>query len=305
MKKAICLSVMTAAAAAWCGLGWLLAGRSSGAAQMTRGAERIVSLTPDVTEILFAMGLGQRVVGVSTFCDYPPEAAAVPKVGTYWEPDMEAVISRRPDLVVGERSSKSDVLQRLSRMGCRTAALRMDSVADVTAAIDALAELTGQRQQAELLKESIKTRLARVSAAVAGRPRPRVLWVVQAEPLRVAGRETFVNELIELAGGQNAIGPTAMAYPPVGIEQVLGAGVEAIIQPAMAGARPLAQQRADALLWWSRWPVIPAVRSGSIYVIPADVVSRLSPRLADGAEMIARLLHPDCFADSDAVRSDM
>jgi len=300
LRKPLTSLLIIALLAAWGSLGWVLYIHSpSKAAASDTQPQRIVSLTPDVTEIIYALGLGDKVVGVSTYCDYPPEAAAEPNVGTYWEPDMEAIVSRRPDLITGERSSKSDVLQRLSRMGYQTASLKMDSIADMMAAIDTLAHLTGHMQQRAELDRSFALKLAAVSDTVSGRPRPKVLWVVQSEPLRVAGRNTFVNEIIELAGGQNAIGPTTMAYPPLGIEQVLGAGVDVIIQPAMAGAVPLEQQQSNADRLWQKWPAIPAVRTGSIYVVPPDTVSRLGPRLPMGVEMVARLLHPRCFTDDE------
>ena len=300
MKKPLISLLIIALLAAWGSLGWTFYAHSplAGAASDAR-PQRIVSLTPDVTEILFALGLGDNVVGVSTYCDYPPQAAAKPKIGTYWEPDMEAIVSRRPDLIAGERSSKSDVLLRLGRMGYQTASLKMDTIADMMSAIDTLAHLTGHLGQRVELDRAFTLRLAAVSDAVSNRPRPKVLWVVQAEPLRVAGRNTFVNEIIELAGGENAIGPTTMAYPPLGIEQVLGAQVDVIIQPAMAGAIPLEQQQKNADSFWQKWSAIPAVQNGSIYVVPPDTVSRLGPRLPMGVETVARLLHPQCFTDDE------
>jgi iron complex transport system substrate-binding protein len=295
LRRALTISVAVAVVAAWCGLGWALAGSRTEAVTVSNVPQRIVSLTPDVTEILFALGLGDRVVGVSTFSDFPPEAAAKPIIGTYWEPDVEAIIARKPDLVAGESSSKSDVLQRLSRMGYRTQSVKLETIADLMAAIASIGESTGQRRQAGELQSKIEAKLSAISALVAGKPRPKVLWIVQAEPLRIAGRGTFINEIVERAGGQNAIGITSMQYPPIGIEQVLTAGVDVIIQPAMLDSTSLEKQRSDVLRQWSEWTAIPAVRTGAIYVIAPDTVSRLSPRLPDGVEMVARLLHPDCF----------
>jgi len=127
-------------------------------------------------------------------------------------------------------------------------------------------------------------------------PEVRVLWVVQREPLRVAGRETFVNEMIELAGGENAIGPTLHKYPPVGIEQVITAAPEVIIEPAMVAGDPEKQHR-QALAYWDRFRNIPAVANDRIYVVDGDVVSRLSPRLPAGIQMIARCLRPELFGE--------
>ena len=185
--------MVVAIVVAWGAVGWVLSADRTAASEPGDQPRRVVSLTPDVTELLFALGLGEKVVGVSTFCDYPPEATTRPKVGTYWEPDIEAIIACRPDLIAGEDSSKSDVLRRLGRIGYRTASLRLNTIAELLAAIDAIAGMTRRTAEAETLKNSMATRLGTVSAAVRDRPRPRVLWVIQAQPLRVAGRDTFIN----------------------------------------------------------------------------------------------------------------
>jgi iron complex transport system substrate-binding protein len=298
LRKLATFAVALVAVVAWFGLGWSL--RSSQATPISRNStpQRIVSLTPDTTEILFALGLGDKVVGVSTSCDWPPEALTRPKVGTYWVSDVEAIMMLKPDLVVGESSSKLDVLRRLAGFGYQTAAIRMDKLADLLQAIDGISDMTGAVSAGRALKAAFDGRLQHVQAVVSGRPRTRVLWVIQAEPLRVAGHGTFVNEIIELAGGENAIGPTSMQYPPVGIEHVVGANVDVIIEPAMGTSASIALQQEQARARWSRWPAIPAVANGRIYVIPPDTVSRLSPRFPEGVEMVARLLHPDCFAEN-------
>ena len=142
----------------------------------------------------------------------------------------------------------------------------------------------------------MRTEIDRLRAATAGSGRVKVLWVVQREPLRVAGRETFVNEMIELAGGENAIGPTLHIYPAIGAEQVIAAAPEVIIEPAMLPGA-LDQQRQQALAYWGRFANVPAVTAGRIYVIDGDIVSRLSPRLPAGIRTIARCLRPDLFGE--------
>jgi iron complex transport system substrate-binding protein len=188
LRRFVPPALMALLVAAWCGLGWALSSLQAAPDVKTSAPQRIVSLTPDVTEMLFAIGLGDKIVGVSTYCDYPPEAALRPKVGTYWEPDVEAVIALKPDLILGERSSKGDVLRRFQRIGYRTASLKMDTIADLAAAITAVADCTGQTAAGERLKTDLQARCDAISVAVAGRPRPKVLWVIQAQPLRVAGR---------------------------------------------------------------------------------------------------------------------
>jgi len=122
----------------------------------------------------------------------------------------------------------------------------------------------------------------------------RVLWVIQTEPLQIVGRNTFINEMMEMAGGENAIAPTIAQYPSIGTEEILVCGAEVIIQSAM-GTENIAQQRRAAEVFWSRFANLPAVANGRIYVIESDAVLRLGPRLAEGVEAIAHCLHPEIF----------
>ncbi len=301
MKRIFTLSFAVIVIAVWCWLGWILASRQATASVKPVVPQRIVSLAPNMTELLFALGLGPRIVGVCTFCDYPPEALEKPLIGDYWQPDIEAIIARHPDIIISEKYPQhTEILDRLSRMGYMTASLESGTLPQFFDTISELGRLTGSMPQAAALEKKVRDELAAVTQAVAGRPRPRVLWVVDEQPLRVAGRNTFINDIIETAGGQNAIGPTVNLYPPMGIEHVLAAGVDVIIQPSMNPAASLEIQQKAARENWSRWPAIPAVRNGRIYVIEADAVSRLGPRLGAGAAAIAGILHPECFTDKSA-----
>ncbi len=283
---------------AWCGLGWAVSSRQVAVSAAMAAPQRIVSLAPNVTEILYAIDLGPQIVGVCTFCDYPPEALAKPLIGAYWQPDIEAIIAKHPDLVIGETYPQhAEILDRLARMGYATASLKTETISEFFDALSQLGRLTAREPQAAALERDMKAKFVEIARSVAGRPRLRVLWVVDAQPLRVAGRDTFINEMIEIAGGENAIGPTIHPYPPVGIEQVMAARVDVIIQPSMNPSIPIETQQAQVLAQWNNWPAIPAVKEGRIYVIDADAVSRLGPRLARGAEMLARILHPESFQD--------
>jgi iron complex transport system substrate-binding protein len=262
----------------------------------THRPTRIVSMAPDLTETLYAMGLEQRIAAVSSDSDFPPQASDKPKVGTFWQPNIEAVIAVRPDLVVTQVfNQQQTIARRLRRMGYACLALDIERMNDLFTAVEIIGDATGQRETARNLVDTLQGRMVRLADLVKTSKKVRVLWVVQREPLRVAGLDTFVNGIIELAGGQNAIGPTLQKYPPIGGEQVLACGVEAIIEPMMTGSDPNAQQQA-AMAYWSRFASLPAVVNGRIYVIDGDIVSRLSPRLCDGAEAVARCLHPEAFA---------
>jgi iron complex transport system substrate-binding protein len=254
-------------------------------------------MAPNLTEILFALGLGPNVVGVTQDSDYPPAARDKPSVGTFWQPSIEAVIATRPDLVVTLAfEQQRDLSRRLHRMGYENLVVDVETIDGLFGAVLAIGQITGAGRRAETLCADLRAEISRVAAATAGDRRVKVLWVVQREPLRLAGRATFINEMIELAGGENVIGPTLHIYPAVGAEQVIATGPEVIIEPAMLpGATD--QQRDQALAYWNRFPSIPAVAAGRIHVIDGDLVSRLSPRLPAGIATIARCLRPDVFGE--------
>ena len=256
---------------------------------------RVVSMAPNLTEILFALGLDDRIVGVTLDSNYPREAAKKPKVGTFWQPNIEAVIAAKPDLVItlGFQRQRS-FAERLRRVGYKTLVLSIENVSELFEAIKKIGVATAKQHEANGLVSAIRQKLDGLSAQFGTSDRPRVLWIVQRQPLRVAGTNTFINEMIELAGGQNAIGPTMHSYPPIGAEQVYACRVDVIIEPSME-QEGLAGQRNAALQYWSRFANVPAVVNKRVYIIPGDTVSRLGPRLGDGIETIARCLRPQLF----------
>lgn len=256
---------------------------------------RIVSLAPNLTEILFALGLGERVVAVSSDSDYPPEVVDKNKMGTFWAPDIEAIIASKPDLVITLCfEQQQSVAESLKRLGYKVLILKIEKIEELFRAIEKIGVAADCEQRADQLVKEISDRLVDLQQELASATEVKVLWVVQTEPLRVAGRNTFINELIEIAGGENAVGPTIAQYPEIGTEELLGFGVEIIIQSAMNAANIPAQQKA-AEMFWARWSSLPAVKNNRIYVIEPDTTLRLGPRLPQGAEMVARCLHPDSF----------
>ena len=287
--------IIPTAAFLWVGLGILLAIQDAGVESSRVTAGRIVSLAPNLTEILFALGLGDEIAAVSSDSDYPPEADDKVKVGNFWQPSLEAIISAGPDLVVALWfEQQSSVARRLERMGYHSLTLKIETIPELFDAIDKIGEVTGRGKEARELVGRIQQQFDDIQARLDSAKPCRVLWVVQTEPLRVAGRETFVNELIELAGGVNAIGPTIHKYPPIGTEQLIACEPDVIIQPAMLGGELETRQQA-AEVFWSRWKNVPAVKNKRLYVLEADTVSRLGPRLADGVRMVAECLHPELF----------
>ena len=283
----------------WTAAGFALSSTRQGqgrqAPALPSRADRIVSMAPDLTEILFALGLDEQIVGVTQYSDYPPAAKEKPNVGSFWQPNIEAVVAAKPNLVIVLGSpQQKNLAERLKRIGYKTLTVNLEKVNDFFKATAQIGTATDRQRQADELISDIKEKLKTLSSLVGDEAKVRVLWVVQREPLRVAGRNTFVNELIEMAGGENAIGPTLHKYPPIGAEQVIISRPEVIIEPDMGQEDPAAQRDA-ALRYWSRFKNVPAVTNGRIYVIPGGAVSRLGPRLYEATETIARCLRPHLF----------
>ena len=277
---------------------------ASGSENRESRIERIVSLSPNLTEIVFALGLGDRVIGVSNNCDWPVEAKQKPKMGTFWQPNIEAIIAAKPDLVVCESFLQhKEAAETLKRSGISVLSLRVESIEQLYNAILSIGGAAGCPDKAEPLAAKIKGDFEQIRAKASSAKKVKVLWAVQTEPMRVVGVKTFVNEIIEIAGGQNVIAPTGDQYPSVGTETILTSGAEVIIQSAM-GKEAIAKQQEAADKFWNRFANLPAVKEKKVYVIESDIVLRLGPRLPGGAMMVAKLLHPQIFAQPNDPNSD-
>lgn len=247
---------------------------------------RIVSLAPSVTEILFAIGAGDRVVAVSTTCDRPAEVAGRPRVGTWVAPNEEAIIALSPDLVIAVPSpGNRDAVLRLRELGLRVEVVRDATLADAWDAMLRIGEWTGREPQARALVERLGRELDEVRASVAGRRARRVLLVVGHEPLVVAGSGLFVDELVRLAGGDNVAASTGRPWPRLSIESVVGLSPEVIVDAAMGS------EAGDALpSWWARWESIAAVRERRVRTPSSDALLRPGPRLGEAAREMRDLL---------------
>ena len=285
------------------GVGFVIPGirqaQNRGSSPLPNNPNRIVSLAPSLTEILFALGLDDRIAAVTLHCDYPPAAQKKPKVGTFWQPDTEAVIAAKPDLVVTlQIEQQKSVADSLNRLGYRVLALKIEKIEELFTAIQEIGVATGRKQRAGELIKNISGQLNYLKSKYSSTNKPKALWVIQTEPLRVAGRNTFINEFIELLSGENAIGPTIQYYPQIGTEELLACNVEVIIQSAM-GKTDIGRQQQQAEVFWSKWASLPAVKDNKIYVVNSDTVLRLGPRLPQGVEIVGRCLHPDTSTKSN------
>jgi iron complex transport system substrate-binding protein len=256
---------------------------------------RIVSLVPSVSETLFAIGAQDALVGVTDFCDYPPAARRKPRVGGMLAPSLETLVGLRPDLVVATPSgNREETFTELGRLGIPVYLVDPVRVADVLDLIARLGALTGRDAEAAQLAARLGARVKAVSDRVAPFPRPRVLYVLWPDPLVVPGRGTLVSELLSLAGADSVSAGAGQGYPRYSLEAAVAASPEVIILASHgAGQGPVAREK------WGRFSALPAIRAGRLYTVSGDLLHRYGPRVVDGLEQIARLIHPEAFGRAE------
>lgn len=257
-------------------------------------AQRIVSLVPSVTEIVFALGGEARLVGRTDYCDFPPAARGKPSVGGMVGPSLEAIAALRPDLVIatteGNRLETVDQVRRLGIPVYLVAAQRWGEVRDV---IVRVGELTGRADAVPPLLARLDARVAAVTRAVAPLARPRVLYVLWPEPLIVPGRRAVITDLIALAGGRSITAADAEEYPRYSLEAAVAKAPEVIVLADHGnggGAHTAAVQEK-----WKRLTSLPAVRNGRLHSVSGELLHRYGPRIVDGLEQLARVIHPEAF----------
>lgn len=252
---------------------------------------RIVSLAPSVTEILFAIGAGEQVVGVTSFCDHPPDAQAKPKVGGAF-PNLEVVLSLKPTLVLAPRDFiRPDMVAKLDQLKIALFILEANTIEDVLRHIQTVGRMLGRSEKADSVAGDLRRRVAEVRRRTADAARPRVFYVLNSDPLMTAGPGSFIHQLIELAGGTNVAAGAPVAYPRLSLEEVIRQDPQVILFPVGddEGIPEQEQQR------WLRWTTLSAVKENRFVRLPSVLLDRPGPRVVDGLERLARQLHPDLF----------
>jgi iron complex transport system substrate-binding protein len=266
--------------------------------------QRIVSLSPSVTEILFALGLGDRVVGVTRFCQYPPEAREKPQVGGYLDPSYEAILALKPDLVV-LRSENEQFVNAFRQLGLNLLPVRHDSVEGVLDSIGAIGRRCGVEAQARRMVADIQSQIHRIAERTAGVERPRVLVVAfrtlgtgKIQNAYVAGADNFMNRMIALAGGKNACADISAGFPVVSGEGIIRMKPQVILD-LVAERSEAGMSREEILRDWQQLPDVEAVRAGRVYLIDDDYAFIPGPRFIRLVEKFARLIHPETFASAE------
>ena len=252
--------------------------------------QRIISLAPSNTEILFALGLGDRVVGVTDYCDYPPEALNKTKVGGYANPDIEKIVALNPDLVLVAYGTPMDVINTMVGLGLTVFGIKTTDLDDLLNDIRRVGEITDKEVEAQALTSEMASRIQAVTNQTEElEQRPKVFYIVWNDPLWTAGSGTFIHELIEKAGGVN-ICQNITGYTTISIEDVLARDPEIIITSELSydwalNATELASTNAS--------------QSGRIYTCDDNLVQRPGPRLVEGLEWFAHLIHPEIFEEPE------
>lgn len=263
--------------------------------------QRIVSTTPSITEILFALDLGPRVVGVTNFCHYPPEVQKLPKIGTYIQPDLERITALRPDLVVIQKNP-IDLRAKLERLKLNVLELQYDSVAETITAIDQLAAATGAAPKGRQLTTKLRADLEAVRAKTKPLPRLGMMFVIGRNPgaiegLITVGKASYLSELMEIAGGRNVFADAISPYPKITMEELLARNPDVIVDMgdmAQTTGVTEAQKKAVLNLWSYRRP-LKAVRTNKVFVVASDIYVVPGPRMVDAVRAFAQMLHPEVF----------
>ncbi len=244
---------------------------------------RIVTLAPNLTELVFWAGAGDSIVGVSAYSDYPPKALELPVVGDAFMIDHERLAVLQPDLLlVWQGGTPAHVVDELREIGYEVEVMRTNSLADVSTAILRIGELTGQGDSAALVAFGFQERLQQIRERYENLPAITVFYQVSARPLYTVNGEHFVSELIELCGGANVFADLGELAPTIDVEAVVERDPEVFLAGNDAGD--------DAFSEWERWPQMAANRYGNHFVVPGDVISRATPRLLDGAGAVCDVL---------------
>ncbi len=260
--------------------------------------KRIVSTAPSITEMLFALNLGERVVGVTNYCTYPPQASRKAKIGGYANPSVEAILALRPDLILVYKNP-GGLTARLRSMGLNAIEVDPHTIPGIYASIEQIGQAAGVPGNGRKLAQSIRSELESIRTRTARLPRKKVMFLVGRTPrtlegLIAVGRTSYHNDLIEAAGGENIFRDAVAPYPKVTIEEVLSRDPDVIIDmgdvPRASGATE--EHKKSVVALWSRYPSLKAVRHGGVHAVASDALVVAGPRAAEAARIFARIFYP-------------
>lgn len=275
------------------GLGWLLVVSAAAAAPPAR----IVSTAPSFTETVFALGAGERLVAVSTYCHYPAAVEKLPRVGDYLNPNVEAIARLKPDLVL-VHAEQRQILAQLNGLGLRTLSLRNTNLEETLRSVMEIGAAIGLAEKGGALERDLRARLAEMEKRFAGKPPRSLLFIVGRTPGRLdgmiaVGRGSYLNDLIRAAGGRNVLADSPVTYPKISLEGVLRLAPDVIVDMGdMAATTGVTEaHKRGVVKLWETQPGIRAVARKRVFAVAADIFVVPGPRVVEAAEAFAAMMH--------------
>jgi len=257
---------------------------------ITSAPQRIISLAPGITETLYALGLDDKIAGVTTFCDWPAAARTKPRIGGFTNPSIEKIVSLKPDLIIATADgNRKDTVRQLERIGLPIYVTNPSDTNGILRSILHIGEITNREKEADILVEKLKKRLNNITAQIRRKNKPRVFFQIGLEPVVTAGKGTLINEVIERAGGVNVADLDTARYPRYSAEGIMGAAPEIILFAPMVNDKEFMAGK----IFWQKFRGVPAIKNNKLYPINTDLISRASPRIVDAIEKMALIFHPE------------
>jgi iron complex transport system substrate-binding protein len=256
--------------------------------------QRIISLSPSNTEMVYALGLQDRLVGVTSYDNYPPDAKNKPIVSDYSTVDLEKIVNAKPDLVLADSIHKKDTIPALEKLGITVYTMNPKNTDEILNEIKVLGQITGKTQEADNMVSSLKNRIQAVTdktAKITDSQKPRVLYVTWHDPIWTAGSDTMIQYLIDMAGGTN-IASDLHGYAIITLESVVQRNPQIIVVMSSMGDQ---NTSLDYIKSNEQFSATDAVKNGQVYEVDADIFGRTTPRIVDGLETLAKLFHPELF----------
>ncbi len=264
--------------------------------QVPDNPQRVIALAPSLTEMVYALEEASRLKGVTQFSNYPEAARALPRVGSYIRPDVEKIVALQPDLCLAIRDGNPrHVAEKIEQLGISIYVVDPRNLQGIMDSVTGIGDVLGAREKAQVLVRDMQRRIDRVRDRVAQTTeRPKVFFQIDATPVISVGTNTFIHELIQMAGGVN-LTAGAVPYPRLSWEEILHLQPDITIISSMAGGHSPESLKSE----WERWRHLPSVQMGRVYVVDANLFDRPTSRLVDGLEALLEIIHPKVTARSE------
>jgi iron complex transport system substrate-binding protein len=257
-------------------------------------AKRIISLAPSITEILFALGLNEEIVAVTNYCDYPTAVLNKPRIGGFIDPSIEKIVSLKPDLIIATKDgNRRETIDRLSDLGFSVYLIDPLSFYGVTKAIYHIGGIVGREEESKKIIANMISKKEEIAKRTKSLPKPKVFFQIGYAPIITVGRGTLSDDLIRLAGGKSISENELISYPLYTIETILSKAPDIIIISSMDSNKDYL----NLVEKWGKWKSIPAVRMNTIHVINSNLVDRPTPRIVEGLEALAKMIHPEVWKE--------